>query len=204
AGYQAIVLTVDFPVPGRREGETRTGFALEAGGLGNFPHLGRGEDLMSLMAELHDRRFTWDDLAWLRGISRLPLVVKGILRGDDAARAIEHGAAALIVSNHGGRQLDRTPATIDVLEEVAEAVDARAEVYLDGGIRRGTDVLVALGLGARAVFVGRPHFFALAVGGEDGVARMLELLRSELENSMALLGTPRIADVGPGHVRTAG
>jgi 4-hydroxymandelate oxidase len=195
AGYGAIVLTVDFPVPGYREGERRSGFALEPGGLGNFPALGRGEEFLPLMAALHDQRLTWDDLGWLRGLSTLPLVLKGILTAEDARLAIEHGAAAVWVSNHGGRQLDRTPASIDALPEVVAAVDGQAEVYVDGGVRRGTDVLVALALGARAVFVGRPHFFALAVGGEAGVARMLALVRDELENAMALLGTPRVADV---------
>ncbi|HXJ36225.1 MAG TPA: alpha-hydroxy acid oxidase [Candidatus Eisenbacteria bacterium] len=203
AGYQAIVLTVDFPIPGRREGEVRTGFSLEPGGLGNFPHLGRGEEFMALMAELHDQRFTWDDLAWLRGLSRLPLVVKGILRADDALRAAEHGAAAVVVSNHGGRQLDGSPASIEVLEEVVQTVGDRAEVYLDGGVRRGTDVLVALALGARAVFVGRPHFFALAAGGEQGVAHLLALLHDEVANAMALLGAPRAADVARHHVHRA-
>jgi 4-hydroxymandelate oxidase len=200
AGYGAIVLTVDFPVPGRRERELRDGFELEWGGLGNFPELGGGVEFLPLMAALHDQQLAWPDLAWIRGLSSLPLVVKGILTAEDARLAVEHGADAVIVSNHGGRQLDRTPATIDVVPEVVKAVRKRAEVYLDGGVRRGVDVLVALALGARAVFVGRPHFFALAVGGEDGVAQMLGCLRDELENAMQLLGTPRVADVGRAHV----
>jgi 4-hydroxymandelate oxidase len=200
AGYAAIVLTVDFPVPGYREGERRSGFALEPGGLGNFPDLGRGEEFLPLMAALHDQRLTWDDLGWLRGLSTLPLVLKGILTAEDARLAVEHGAAGIVVSNHGGRQLDRTPAAIDALPDVVAAVDGRAEVYVDGGVRRGTDVLVALALGARAVFVGRPHAFALAHGGEAGVGRMLALVRDELENAMALLGTPRLADVARGCV----
>jgi (S)-2-hydroxy-acid oxidase len=129
--------------------------------------------------------------------------VKGLLTGEDARIAVEHGAAGIVVSNHGGRQLDRTPATIDVLEEIVDAAGGRAEIYLDGGVRRGADVLVALALGARAVFVGRPHFFALAAGGEAGVGAMLAIVRDELENAMRLLGTPRIADVGRAHVRRA-
>ena len=204
AGYTAIVLTVDFPVPGRRERELRSGFALEWGGLGNFPQLGGGVEFLPLMEELHEQRLTWRDLEWIRGLSALPLVVKGLLTAEDTRAAVEHGAAAIVVSNHGGRQLDRTPATIDVLEEVVSAAGGRAEVYLDGGIRRGTDVLVALGLGARAVFVGRPHVFALAAGGEAGVAAMLGLIRAELENGMRLLGTPRATDVARAHVCRAG
>jgi isopentenyl diphosphate isomerase/L-lactate dehydrogenase-like FMN-dependent dehydrogenase len=152
------------------------------------------------MAALHEQRLTWADLASIRGLSSLPLVVKGILTAEDARLAVEHGAAGVIVSNHGGRQLDRTPATVDVLAEVVDAVGGRAEVYLDGGVRRAVDVLVALALGARAVFIGRPHFFALACGGEAGVAQMLGCLRDELENAMQLLGTPRVADVGRAHV----
>ena len=204
AGYTAIVLTVDFPVPGRRERELRSEFALEWGGLGNFPDLGGGVEFLPLMEELHDQRLTWRDLEWIRALSPLPLVVKGVLTAEDARAAVEHGAAGIVVSNHGGRQLDRTPATIDVLEEIVDAAGGRAEVYLDGGIRRGTDVLVALALGARAVFVGRPHFFALGAGGEAGVTRMLDIVRAELENAMRLLGTPRLGDVTRAHVRRAG
>jgi 4-hydroxymandelate oxidase len=204
AGYAAIVLTVDFPVPGRRERELRSAFDLEWGGLGNFPSLGGGVEFLPLMQELHEQRLTWRELEWIRGLSRLPLVVKGILTAEDARLAVEHGVAGIVVSNHGGRQLDRTPATIDVLGEIVTVVGGRAEVYLDGGVRRGTDVLVALGLGARAVFVGRPHVFALAASGQAGVAAMLAIVRDELENAMRLLGTPRIADVRRVHVRRAG
>jgi isopentenyl diphosphate isomerase/L-lactate dehydrogenase-like FMN-dependent dehydrogenase len=200
AGYRAIVLTVDFPVSGRRERELRDGFELEWGGLGNFPELGGGVEFLPLMNALHDQRLAWTDLAWVRDLSPLPLVVKGILTAEDAQLAVEHGAAAVLVSNHGGRQLDRSPATLDVLPEIVETVGGRAETYLDGGVRRGVDVLVALALGARAVFIGRPHFFALAIGGEAGVAQMLGCLRDELENAMQLLGTTRVADVGRAHV----
>jgi 4-hydroxymandelate oxidase len=199
AGYGAIVLTVDFPVPGRRERELRAGFELDWGGIGNFPDLG-GVDFLSLMAALHDQRLSWRDLEWIRGLAPLPLVLKGLMTAEDARLAIDHGAAAIVVSNHGGRQLDRVHATVDVLPEVVDAVAGRAEVYLDGGVRRGVDVAIALGLGARAVFVGRPHVFALAVGGEAGVAQMLGCLRDELVNVMQLLGTPRTCDVGRAHV----
>jgi len=157
-------------------------------------------EFLPLMMALHDQRLAWSDLPWIRGLSSLPLVVKGILTAEDARLAVEHGATAVIVSNHGGRQLDRSPATLDVLPEVVDAVDGRAEVYLDGGVRRGIDVVTALALGARAVFVGRPHFYALAIGGEAGVAQMLGCLRDEVENTMQLLGTARVADVGRAHV----
>jgi 4-hydroxymandelate oxidase len=199
AGYGAIVLTVDFPVPGRRERELRDGFELDWGGLGNFPDLG-GVDFLPLMAALHEQRLSWRDLEWVRGLSPLPLVLKGLMTAEDARLAVDHGAAAVVVSNHGGRQLDRVHATVDVLPEVVDAVAGGCEVYVDGGVRRGVDVAIALGLGARAVFVGRPHFFALAVGGEAGVTQMLGSLRDELVNAMQLLGTPRIADVGRSHV----
>jgi isopentenyl diphosphate isomerase/L-lactate dehydrogenase-like FMN-dependent dehydrogenase len=127
-------------------------------------------------------------------------VVKGILTAEDAALAVEHGAAGVIVSNHGGRQLDCAPATIDVLEEVVQAVAGRAEVYMDGGVRRGTDVLVARALGARAVFVGRPWVYALAAGGEAGVARLIALMRAELEAAMRLLGVTTLEAVTRAHV----
>jgi len=150
---------------------------------------------------LHDQTLTWDDLEWMReAAGNVPLVVKGILTAEDAVLAVEHGVEGIMVSNHGGRQLDRSPAAIDVLEEVVQAVGARAEVYLDGGVRRGADVLIALGLGARAVFIGRPFLYALATAGEAGVGRALQLIRAEIENSMALLGTPSIADIHRSHV----
>ncbi len=179
AGYRALVLTVDTPVLGRREREIRSGYAVRrALHRGNFP-----DGRVPLHATL-----TWDDLDWLRSLTPLPLVVKGVMRGDDAARAVAHGAAAVIVSNHGGRQLDGTPATIEVLEEVVQAVADRAEVYLDGGVRRGTDVLKALALGARAVCIGRPYLWGLAVAGQAGVERVLALLREELVTTMHLAG----------------
>jgi 4-hydroxymandelate oxidase len=199
AGYGAIVLTADFPVSGRRERELRDGFALDWGGLGNFPDLG-GVEFLPLMTALHDQRLAWTDLEWIRRVSGLPLVLKGVLTAEDARLAVEHGCDGVLVSNHGGRQLDRVAASVDALPEVVAAVGGRAEVYLDGGIRRGVDVLTALALGARAVFVGRPQCWALAVGGEAGVMQMLGILRDELVNGMQLLGTPRVADVGPAHV----
>ncbi|MET1232221.1 MAG: alpha-hydroxy acid oxidase [Candidatus Limnocylindrales bacterium] len=194
AGFAAIVLTVDLPPPGYRIRELRRPVP-DVGPLGNVLENGqRGGPLESVLLDL-DASLTWTDLAWLRSLSSLPLVVKGILRPDDARLAIEHGAAGVVVSNHGGRQLDRAAATIDALEPVVDAVEGRAEVYLDGGVRRGTDVITALALGARAVFVGRPILYAMAVAGEAGVARAVEILRAETTTAMALLGCPTVADV---------
>ena len=193
AGYAAIVLTVDLPVPGYRVRERRSPVK-DAGPLGNAIGATGGAPLDATLLE-NDASLTWTDMAWLRSLSPLPLVVKGILRPDDARLAIEHGAAAVVVSNHGGRQLDRVAATIDALEPVVDAVEGLAEVYLDGGVRRGTDVVTALALGARAVFVGRPILYALAVAGEAGVARAVEILRAETTTAMALLGCPTVADI---------
>lgn len=199
AGYRAIVLTVDLARPGIRERERRAPLT-ETGGLGNVVQAG-GEQFLDFIGGLMDASLEWDDLAWLRSLSDLPLVVKGILSGEDARLAVEHGAAAIIVSNHGGRQLDRVSASIDALEEVVAAVDGRSEVYLDGGVRRGTDVVTALALGARAVFVGRPFLYALAGAGEAGVTRAVELLREEVEAAMALLGCPTVAAIARDRVR---
>jgi isopentenyl diphosphate isomerase/L-lactate dehydrogenase-like FMN-dependent dehydrogenase len=142
----------------------------------------------------------WRDLEWIASESGLPVVVKGLLTREDAALAVEHGVAGVIVSNHGGRQLDGVAASLDALPEVVEAVAGRCEVYVDGGIRRGNDVLKALALGARAAFVARPIAAGLAVDGEAGVARVLELFRSELALGLALLGCRSPADVSRGHV----
>lgn len=200
SGYGAIALTVDLPVFGRRERELRSGFAQpSAAGYGNFARYARDGDVAAVTAGLHTSLLTWDDLAWLREVSELPIVLKGVVTAEDAGAAVDHGIAAVWVSNHGGRQLDRTQASADVLEEVATAVDGRAEVYVDGGVRRGSDVLAARALGATAAFVGRPVLFALAAGGEEGVAEALGVLRAELENAMALLGTPAVADVTRSH-----
>ena len=153
-----------------------------------------------LFGQGFDATVTWRDLEWLAGYG-LPVVVKGLLTAEDAALACEHGAAAVVVSNHGGRQLDGVPASLDVLEEVVDAVDGRAEVLLDGGVRRGVDVLKALALGARAVLIGRPMLWGLAVAGEDGVADVLRMFREETELGLALLGCASPADVSRAHVR---
>ncbi|MEX2245388.1 MAG: alpha-hydroxy acid oxidase [Dehalococcoidia bacterium] len=199
AGFGALVVTVDLPVGGRRERADRAGFQLTSPRTGNFARYG-DEQFAELTQRSGYGMLTWDDLAWLRGIAPLPLVLKGILTADDARLAVEHGAAAVWVSNHGGRQLDRSPASIDVLEEIVEAVDGRAEVYLDGGVRRGVDVVTALALGARAVFIGRPALYALAWNGADGVAAMLLMLALEVDNAMALLGVTSLDKLTRAHV----
>ena len=197
ARYSAIVLTVDLPELGYRERDLRNGFEL-AGPWGNLP-ADEAEGLDDLL-DMRGVALTWRDLAEIRSWSSLPLVLKGILTAEDARLAVEHGADGILVSNHGGRQLDAVVAPLDALGEVVAAAGGRAEVYLDGGIRRATDVLVALALGARAVFIGRPFFYALSLG-EDGVARAFAIMRQELELAMALLGTPSLDLIGPEHVR---
>jgi isopentenyl diphosphate isomerase/L-lactate dehydrogenase-like FMN-dependent dehydrogenase len=186
AGFTALVLTVDTPVLGRRERDLRTGFKIAE--AMTVPSLGRGGVTPAEALELVSRSLSWKDVESLAALSRLPLVVKGVLTAEDAALACEHGADALVVSNHGGRQLDGVAATIDALPEVVEAVDGRIEVLLDGGIRRGTDVVKALALGARAVLAGRALLWGLAVDGEAGARRVLELLQAEIEIALQLVG----------------
>lgn len=209
AGCRALVVTVDAPLLGVRERDVRNRFELPEGlGVANLLPVGKGQvvatdegsGLAAYFASLIDPSLTFDDLEWLAAMTRLPLLVKGVVRGDDAARCVAHGAAGVIVSNHGGRQLDTSPATIDVLPEIVEALDdagARVEVLLDGGVRRGTDVLKAVALGARAVLIGRPVLWGLACDGQAGVERVLDLLRAELDLAMALAGTPTLADATP-------
>jgi 4-hydroxymandelate oxidase len=193
-GFSALVLTVDTPVLGRRERDFRTGFALPAGikvtSLG-----GEGYTPAGAFA-LVSPSVSWRDIERLASMSELPVVIKGVLTREDALLACEHGAAGLVVSNHGGRQLDGVSATIDALPEVAEAVDGRIEVLIDGGIRRGADVVRALALGARAVLAGRAPLWGLAVGGEQGALHVLELLRDEILLALRLVGATSPADVG--------
>ena len=202
AGYRALVVTVDTPRLGRRERDLRSRFTLPRGvTIGNFKDTGRLArwDAQGGMAAYASRELdpslSWEALDWLRAQTRLPIVIKGVLRADDAVRAIEAGVAGVWVSNHGGRQLDGAQATIQALPAVVEAVGGRAEVYVDGGFRRGVDVLKALALGARAAFIGRPHLWGLAAGGERGVRRVLDLMRDELEAGMALAGCANVAAI---------
>jgi len=202
AGYEALVITVDAPILGRRLVDERNGFQLPLGlTMANLveqlPPDPDGSALAAFAAARHDARFTWRELSALASTTRLPVILKGILRPDDARRAVELGARAVIVSNHGGRQLDSAPATLDALAGVVAAVDGRADVLLDGGVRWGTDALKALALGARAVLVGRPVLWGLAVAGASGVERILTLLREELSRAMALAGCPSLSAVTP-------
>lgn len=209
AGYRALVLTVDAPLLGRRLSDLRQGFALPPGlFMANLRDSGGpsvlGESALARrIAERHDASLSWRDLEWLGSLSKLPLLIKGLLRPDDAQMAVSSGVAGIIVSNHGGRQLDGAPATIDALPEVVAAVGGRCEVLLDGGLRWGSDVLKALALGARAVLVGRPVLWGLAAFGQAGVARVLSLLRDELSEALALAGCARVTELPADLVRPA-
>jgi 4-hydroxymandelate oxidase len=206
AGYLALCLTVDAPRSGTRERDVRNQFVLPPHvGAANFAHLqvpggAQEASFQKFVQNQFDPVLTWETLDWLRGITRLPIVLKGVCAGEDARIAVEHGVAGICVSNHGGRQLDSEMATCEALPEVVEAVAGKVEVYVDGGIRRGTDVLKALAMGARAVFVGRPYLWGLASDGEAGVRRVFELLREELSLAIALAGCARVGDVGRGLV----
>jgi 4-hydroxymandelate oxidase len=208
AGYSALVLTVDMPIFANRDRQIRAGFAFDTPiPLGNGPGIvgpARAPELASSSASLRSETgATWEWVDRLREATRLPLVLKGLLTAEDARRAAEHGAAAVVVSNHGGRQLDGAPAALDALPEVVAAVGSRLEVYVDGGIRRGSDVLIALALGARAVGLGRPALWALAAGGEAGVARWLALLKTDLAVAMALTGRRTLSEIDSGLVARA-
>ena len=203
AGYGAIVLTVDAPVLGRRERDVRNEFELPEGlaiacvpdGAVDAPAGQSG--LAAYFATMLDASLDWSDLEWLTSNTSLPLAVKGVHRPDDAERAVESGAAGVVVSNHGGRQLDTVPATIEMLPAIAEAVAGRADLLLDSGVRRGTDVVKALSLGAGAVMIGRPILWALASGGADGVHRAIEMLVAETREAMTLCGARSLAELGP-------
>lgn len=226
AGYEALVLTVDVPVVGKRERDLRNGMSLPprirwnsaldtarrlrwlrqlmAGPditFGSLVELGIGDDASAIGAyvdrELADPSRTWDDVAWLRREWDGPLLVKGVITVADAEAAVRWGADGVIVSNHGGRQLDSVPGAFDVLPRIAEAVGDRAEVLVDGGCQRGADVVKARALGAQAVCGGRSWFWGLAVDGEAGVARMLDIYRADIDRTLALVGRPRFDDIGP-------
>jgi 4-hydroxymandelate oxidase len=187
AGFGAVMLTADVPFIGNRERDVRNQLDL--------PVLGRGQQLD------FDPAISWDDLGWIREVAPVPLLIKGILTAEDARLALEHGVEGIVVSNHGGRQLDGSPAALDALVEVVDAVAGRCPVLVDGGIRRGTDTLKALALGAGAVMVGRAAAWGLAAGGEDGVAQVLELLRQELDLAMALSGCRTVKEIDRGLIR---
>ena len=204
AGYRALCLTVDTPQLGRRERDVRNGFSLPPGismrnfegALAQMPRPDLGSGFAAAASRLLDPTLTWDSIAWLKSETRLPIVVKGIIAAEDASLAVQAGVDAIVVSNHGGRQLDGCEPTLQALPNVVEAAGGRAEIYLDGGVRRGTDVVKALALGARAVLVGRPVLWGLAAGGEAGVRCALEMLRAELTLAMQLVGAPSIDSIG--------
>ncbi|XP_072935898.1 uncharacterized protein Hao [Epargyreus clarus] len=211
AGFKAIALTIDTPLFGLRRADVHNKFTLPNHlRLANFEGLlstkinstENGSGLNNYVNNLFDKTITWNDIRWIKSITNLPIIAKGVLRADDAVRAIEAGCSAILVSNHGARQLDGVPATIEALPEVVEAVkNYNVDVYLDGGVSTGTDVYKALALGAKMVFVGRPALWGLAVGGEAGVRRMLQIFRTELDYTFQIAGTPTVADITRDMVR---
>lgn len=233
AGYHALCLTVDVPAMGRRERDLRNGFTvppritlsnlldmlLHLGWVfqmltvprptfGNFVGMGKveKEDAVSVASftnKQFDPSVSWSDLEWLRSIWPGPLLLKGISCAEDAKLAVQHGVQGLIVSNHGGRQLDHLPAAIDLLPEIVDAVEGRAEIILDGGIRRGSDVVKAIALGARACMIGRPFLYGLAAKGQAGVELMLDLLRTEIDRTLALIGCPKLTQLDRSFIRFA-
>ena len=204
AGCKALMLTVDTPEWGRRERDVRNGFHLPPGlsAINLIPSnecgevIGqRGAGMGQAFTWMLDASVTWKDVDWLCALTKLPVLLKGICRPDDAERALQHGVSGLVVSNHGARQMDTAPATIKVLPRIAEVVAGKIPVLVDGGIRRGLDILKALALGATAVQIGRPVLWGLACGGEEGVGRVLEMLRQELDLAMALAGCPDLKSI---------
>ncbi|XP_034042451.1 hydroxyacid oxidase 2-like isoform X1 [Thalassophryne amazonica] len=189
-GYKALVLTVDVPYTGKRRDDIRNQFKLP-------PHLRNtaGPEEYGIPANTLDPSISWKDLHWLQSITRLPIIIKGILTKEDAELAVEHGVQGIIVSNHGGRQLDGSPASIDALSEIVDTVQGRVEIYLDGGIRTGNDVLKALALGAKCVFIGRPAVWGLAYKGEEGLKEVLQILSAEFCLSMALSGCRNVREI---------
>ncbi|NXE91529.1 HAOX1 oxidase, partial [Menura novaehollandiae] len=217
AGYSGIFVTVDTPYLGRRVADVRNKFQLPPHlRLKNFSSsdlafssgkdFGENSGLAVYVAEAIDASVSWEDIKWLRGLTSLPIVLKGILRADDAKEAVKIGVNGILVSNHGARQLDGVPATvtvflvslfqIDVLPEIVEAVEGKVEVFLDGGVRKGTDVLKALALGAKAVFIGRPLLWGLVYQGEEGAKEVLQMLKEEFRLAMALTGCRRVEEIG--------
>jgi len=210
AGFKAIVLTVDAPRLGRREADIRNKFSLPSHlTLKNFEGLDlgtiektEGSGLASYVANQIDRSLSWKDVKWLQKITNLPILVKGVMTAEDTRLSVQAGAAGIIVSNHGARQLDYVPATISCLEEVVKAARGQVPVFLDGGVRRGTDVFKALALGASGIFIGRPVLYALAVEGEAGVRKVLQMLRDELELTMSLAGCCSVKDINRSYIQT--
>jgi 4-hydroxymandelate oxidase len=209
AAIHALCLTVDVPYLGRRERDLYHRLQFPAGIVpANFLDMievteyeAADSAIAAQAARLISPSITWADVDWLRSITSLPVLLKGVLAADDAKIALEHGVAGIIVSNHGGRQLDGVPAPVEVLPEVVEAVSGGVPVLVDGGVRRGTDVLKALALGANAVLIGRPYVWGLAAEGEAGVGRVIEMLRTEFELAMALCGCRSVREISRALVR---
>jgi isopentenyl diphosphate isomerase/L-lactate dehydrogenase-like FMN-dependent dehydrogenase len=200
-GFEALVLTVDLPLFGHRERDLRTGFTVDV----SVPSVGQRPEMSpEALGAMVDPSLTWEDAERLADESSMPLVVKGVLTPADARRAADSGAAAVVASNHGGRQLDTVPSGADALPAVVDEVGDEVDVLVDGGIRRGTDVLKAMALGARAVMIGRPALWGLAVGGEAGVRRVLEIFLQELDIALALAGAPVAAELDESWVLRAG
>jgi 4-hydroxymandelate oxidase len=204
AGCEAIMLTVDAPVLGRRERDIRNRFELPShlsvmnllpAGLQELPQSASGSGLAAYIESVLDPAMTWKDVDWLCSITDLPVLIKGMIHPADALRALEHGVSGIVVSNHGGRQLDTAAPTIEVLSEIVDTIAGKIDVLIDGGIRRGTDVLKAIAVGAKAVLIGRPILWGLAVNGEQGVAKVLSLLRNEFDVAMALCGCTRVDEI---------
>jgi 4-hydroxymandelate oxidase len=193
AGCQALCLTVDTPVQGARNRQTRAKFALPAGVTA--PYMTQLTSGRAIADTQRGVVMTWKDVDWLRSIARVPVLLKGILNPDDAERGVDAGVNGIIVSNHGARLLDTAPATIDALPHVAERVRGRVPVLVDGGIRRGTDIVKAIALGATATLIGRPYCYGLAIGGAAGVQRVVEILRGELEMAMKLMGRRTLKEI---------
>ncbi|KAK4535999.1 hypothetical protein CDCA_CDCA07G2024 [Cyanidium caldarium] len=204
AGFRAIALTVDTPQLGRREADIRNRFTLPPHlRLANFDEVNdqstmkqdSGSGLAAYVASLIDASLSWKDVAWLKSITKMPILVKGVVTAEDARRALQAGVGGIWVSNHGARQLDGVVSTIDALEEVVHAVQGRVPVFMDSGVRRGTDVVKALALGADGVLIGRPILWGLAVNGEEGVVHMLQMLKDEFKLAMQLCGCQRVSDI---------
>ncbi|KAJ0070095.1 hypothetical protein NL108_002412 [Boleophthalmus pectinirostris] len=195
-GYKALVLTVDVPYTGKRRNDIRNQFKLPPHlKVKNFDGVFQQAEAYGVPPDTLDPSISWKDVQWLQSITRLPIIIKGILTKEDAELAVEHGVQGIIVSNHGGRQLDGGPASIDALAEIVNTVRGRIEVYVDGGIRTGSDVLKALALGAKCVFIGRPAIWGLAYKGEEGVREVLQILNDEFRLSMALSGCRNVAEI---------
>lgn len=214
AGYKALAITVDTPILGRREADIKNKFSLPSHlTMGNFKNVGgshasgtkaagdKGSGLASYVSKLIDQSLTWSDIAWVRKNTTMKIVVKGVMTAEDAVQSVRNGVDGIWVSNHGARQLDTTPATIEVLSDIVKAVNRKVEVYIDGGIIRGTDVFKALCLGARAVFIGRPVLWGLSHSGEEGVSNVLKLLNDEFVLAMKLAGVVSLGELKPSFVK---